>query len=1068
MKKILLTCFMLVFVLHAWAQDRTVSGTVTDAETGEGLPGVNVLLKGTGTGMTTDLDGNYKISVPSDGGVLVFTYIGMEQQEIEIGSKSVVDVQMKADVEQLSEVVVVGYGQTTKQAFSGSLKTVDPDKISRKSVSNISQGLAGEVAGVNVVNTSGQPGTEATVRIRGIGSVNGNSDPLYVLDGVPYFGSINAINPNDIESTTILKDATATAIYGSRGANGVILINTKKGNANESYIEIDGKYGQNESLLPRYNVIRSPEEYIAIGWEGLYNRGVASGQANPEQWANDNLFGGNGVGTFYNMWNVADGGELIDPSTRSVRPGVTRKYNPENWEDYAFQPSSRQEGNIRLGGGNDKVRYFTSVGYLKDVGYSINSDFERTSARFNLTHQVKEWISGGVNLGYSRSETNNSGQTEDSGSIFWFVDNMPSIYPLFLRDADGNTIPDPYYGGNVYDYGENGRGFAGATNAIADATFNIRNRVNHELNGNANINIDFTDDLSFESTYGWQYYNSNYDSQNGPFYGPSAADNVNGTIYKTNTEIFTYNFTNLLRYSKSFGLHQFDVLAAHESNRWERNFLDAYKQQLVDPFGVELRNAVVNLSSDSYVRNYSIESYFGQLNYNFNDKYYFTGSIRRDGSSRFVKDKWGTFGSAGVSWVISNEEFLRGADFLKYLKLKTSYGKTGDQAGVGFYPGYNLFDISNLDGTPSLSFRDKGNPDLTWEVSNMFQAGLEFNLWDRIDASVDFYQKTTDNLIFDRRVGPSLGYALIQVNDGALRNSGLEFDVLGHVIKGDDYYLDLSVNGEIIQNELLRLPVDPATGEEKEIDISGAYGRAAGRSIYDFYMREFAGVNAESGVSEWTVHYEDLDGNGEYDKGEEIGSLYEFASQNPDATIMESTTTVYGDATQKFLDKTAIPKVRGAFNLSGGWKGINVSVLMLYSVGGYSYDGAYANLMNNDQVGGNNWHTDIRDRWQQEGDVTDVPRLSNGLDQNVSSRSSRFVTPSDFLSVSNVRIGYTFPSNLVERIGIKSLSIFAAGDNLALFSYRDGFNPSTAVTGASSMYTYSPLSTLTGGLKVKF
>lgn len=1058
---------MLVFVLHAWAQDRTVSGTVTDAETGEGLPGVNVLLKGTGTGQNTDLDGNYKISVPSDGGTLVFSFIGMAQQEIEIGSRSVIDVQMEADVEQLSEVVVVGYGETTKQSFSGSLKTVDPGAIERKSVSNISQGLAGEVAGVNVVNTSGQPGTEATVRIRGIGSVNGNSAPLYVLDGVPYFGSINAINPNDIASTTILKDATATAIYGSRGANGVILINTKKGNANESYIEIDGKFGQNQNLLPRYDRISSPEEYIALGWEGLYNRGQILGSTDPEAYANARLFSGNGVSPNYNMWNVANAGELIDPATRSVRPGVTRKYDPENWEDYAFQPSTRQEGNIRLGGGNEAVRYFTSVGYLKDVGYSINSDFERVSSRFNLSHQLKPWLSGSVNIGYTRSETNNGGQTSDSGSVFWFVDNIPSIYPLFLRDAEGNKIPDPYYGGNIYDYGEAGRGFGALTNSISDANINVRNRVNNELNGSANINIDFNDDLSFESTYGWQYLNSNNDQQNSPFYGSSAS--TNGSIFKTNTEIFNYTFTNLVRYQKDFGVHSISALAAHESNRWERSFTSGFKQQLVDPFGVEFRNAVVNISADSYVDDYSIESYFGQVNYNFNQKYYLTGSVRRDGSSRFLKDKWGTFGSIGGSWVMSNEEFLRGADFVKYLKLKSSYGLTGDQAGVDFYPGYDLLDIANLNGQPSLSLATKGNPDLTWEVSNQFQTGLEFNLWNRIDASVDYYVKTTDNLIFERRVGPSLGYALIDVNDGALRNSGIEFDVTGHILKGKDYYLDLSVNGEIISNELLRLPIDPATGEEKEIDIDGIYGRTAGRSIFDFYMREFAGVNPEDGASEWTLHYNDVNGNGEFDAADEgISSLYEYTSRNPDANILETTTTSYATATQKFLDKTAIPAVRGAFNLAGGWKGINVSALVLYSVGGYAYDGAYATLMHNGQAGSNNWHTDIRDRWQQEGDITDVPRLSNDLDLRVNSASSRFLTPSDFLNVSNIRVGYTFPTKLVERIGVKSLSIFAAGDNLALFSYRDGFNPSTAVTGASSMYRYSPLSTLTGGLKVKF
>lgn len=1066
MKRILLLSFMFTCALAFTAMaQRTVSGTVTSKEDGAEIPGVNVVLKGTTTGSTTDIDGNYRISVPEDGGTLIFSFIGLSTQEVEVGSRTVIDLAMTSDAKQLTEVVVVGYGTTTKQSFAGSLKQVDADLVNRKSVSNVSQALAGEVAGVNVINTTGQPGANATIRIRGIGSVNGNSAPLYVVDGVPYFGNINAINPADIENLTVLKDATATAIYGSRGANGVILINTRKGKGGDSFIEVDMKYGQNQSLLPRYDRITSPEEYIAIGWDNTRQRGIQFNNADPAAYANARLFNaGTGIDPFYNMWNVADASELIDPATGQVRPGVTRKYDPENWEDYGFQNSTRFETNVRIGGGSENTTYFTSVGYLNDIGYSVNSDFERISARVNVNHQAKEWLSGGINVGYSRGETNTNGQSDDSGSIFWFADNIPPIYPLFLRDSEGNTIPDPYYGGNVYDYGE-ARGFGGLTNAISDANINIQNRQSNDLNGNAYLNVDILENLTFESRYGWQFVQSNYNGLNSPFYGPGQS--ANGSLFKSFTQTNAYNFTNMLRFREEFGDHSVELLAAHESNRWERQYSTGRIEQLVDFVGTELNNGVANPSVSGYTEDYTIESYFSQLNYNYNEKYYLTASIRADGSSRFLKDKWGTFGSVGGAWILSNESFID-LGIVDYLKLKTSWGITGDQAGVGFYPGYDLLEISPLNGTPSIAFNTKGNADLTWETANMLQFGVEASVGNFLDIAVDYYRKSTNNLIFDRRVGPSLGYALITVNDGQLVNSGLEFDVTAHIIDKTDFYLDLRVNGEMIKNELITMPIDPATGENKTLDISGSYGRAAGKSIFDYYMREWAGVDPTNGDALWNQYYDDMNGNGALDAGEGINSLTEYLDENPDATVLKTTTNTYSAATEKFVGKTAIPDVRGAINLSAGYKGFDFQVLFRYQLGGYGYDGGYADLMDNHQTGQGNWHTDIRDRWMQEGDVTNVPRYDNDLSQNYSSRSTRFLLKADFFTLSNVRVGYTLPTAFTQRFGVQNMNLFVAGDNLFLLSERNGFNPTTDIQGDSNRYTYDPLSTVTMGAKFKF
>ncbi|RZK45774.1 MAG: SusC/RagA family TonB-linked outer membrane protein, partial [Pedobacter sp.] len=716
------------------------------------------------------------------------------------------------------------------------------EQLTNKAVGNVSQALAGEVAGVRVINTSGQPGTSATVRIRGIGSVNGNRAPLYVVDGVPYSGAINSINPNDVASMTVLKDAAATSIYGSRGANGVIVITTRNGRG-KSFIEVDGRYGSNRSILPRYSVIKSPEEYIALSWEALYNQGVATGNANPTNFANTNLFSGSGIDPRNNIWNVANGAELIDPTTRTVRSGVTRKFDPENWEDYAFQPSNRAEANIRMGGGDARTNYYTSFGYLEDKGYSIKSDFRRLNARINLNHEIKPWLSTAFNINYANARTNNNGQGSSSNSVFWFADNIPSIYPLFLRDAAGNLVPDPIFGGNQYDYGATGRKFGSLTNAIADATYNTNTNTRNELTGNTSLNIKFTKDLSLENRLGVQYYAQNFWSLNNKFYGSAATQN--GSIGQTRDDLMNLNLLNMLRYSKRFGSHNLEALAAHEATKYRYTRASASGYNLVDNKTLELANAIViNPTANSYANTNRLESYFGQLNYDYEGTYYVSGTLRRDGSSRFFQGKtWGTFGSIGLGWVASKMNFMRNVKLINYLKLKASYGILGDQDGLGLYPGSDRYDINNLNNNPSFTFVTKGNPDLTWETSKMFQTGAEFRLGSFLTGSVDYYVKNTDNLIFDRRVGISNGYALIQVNDGQLRNQGIEFELTGHVLNKKDLFLNIGVNGEHFTNKITAMPIDPSTSAEKVIDVQGNYGWARGHSIFDFYIRNFEGVD---------------------------------------------------------------------------------------------------------------------------------------------------------------------------------------------------------------------------------
>ncbi len=1062
-----LSCLFLIASMgFANAQTKTITGKVTSSEDGLPIPGVTIMVPGTTVGTTTDFDGNYSLAVNQSVTTLRFSYIGMEPQDVEIGDRTVINVVLAPSSTTLDEVVVVGYGTSTKQSFVGTIKKVTNEEMKAKSVSNLSQSLAGEAAGVRVINTSGQPGSAATIRIRGFGSVNGNRAPLYVLDGVPYTGDISAINPNDIESTTILKDATATAIYGSRGANGVILMTTKSGKIGKSEIEVDVKTGVNVSAIPRHSVIKDPEQYIGLAWEGLYNKGVANGLLDPVAYANDNLF--TPATEQYNLWNVANVSELIDPVTHTVRDGVTRKYNPENWEDYGFQSSQRFEANITMKGGSEKTKYFTSFGYLNDVGYIINSDYERFSGTINLKHIVRDWLTVNTKMTYTGWESTNNGQSTDSGSIFWFVDNLPPIYPLFLRDEAGDIVQDPIWGGPQYDYGV-GRAFGALTNSIADAHFDKDYTKSHSINGNFGINIRFTEWLTLENTLGMRYTNTVRTIFNNPFYGSAAGQG--GYVWKRRRQYSDYNFLTLLRFQKSFGEHNFEALAAHESNAWERETAIASKSSAAHPDYDDLANFIINSGQPtSYTDKTRLESYFGQVNYNYKNRYYLTGSIRRDGSGRFREGRrWDTFGSIGASWILSEEDFMQSISFVDYLKFKASYGLIGEQAGVGYYPTIIENWVGNLNEGFFVNEGEIGNPDLTWETSKMFQTGIEFSIGKYVDANIDYYVKTTTNLLFDRGLGGSVGYQVLLVNDGLMRNSGLEFDITGHIINTNDFTLDLTINGELMKNELTDMPIDPATEEQKILDIQGRYGRSAGHSIYDYYLIEWAGVDPADGVGMWYMYYDDANQNGVLDASENtIASLHEYQALNPEAIIAKTTTKNYSNGTQKYIGKSAIPKISGAFRINATYKNFDLSAQFIYGLGAYAYDYLYALLMDNGTVGNNNWHTDILKRWQKPGDITDVPRLSDNLDTNVYRNSTRFLEKGDYLALNNLRIGYTFPKKLINRLGINSLSIYLAGDNLFLLSARNGFNPATAEEGTSSTYRYNPLTTYTFGLNVKF
>jgi TonB-linked SusC/RagA family outer membrane protein len=1068
-KFIQILTFALIAVFQVALAQQVVTGSVTDQE-GMPLPGATVVIKGTSSATTADFDGNYTIAA-KNGDVLVISYVGYSAAEVTVdGATANAALSTSND---LDEVVVTGYGTFSKEKFTGSAVTLSGEALSKKNVSNITSALLGEAVGVTVVNTSGQPGSAATVRVRGrTGSINGNSAPLYVVDGIPFNGGINAINPNDIESTTILKDAAATAIYGNRGANGVILISTKRGSAEKTRFTVDIKSGTNMDYLPRYSVIESPERFTEIAWESLRNRGQGLVDAGYSQfapassYATARLFSTAGFDPGYNMWNAA-GTDLIDPATGKFYEGISRKYTPENWRDYAFQDSQRNEANLSISGGGKNMTYFYSVGALEDVGYSVNSNFKRFNTRLNLDFKPFDWLTWRADMSYTHTASNANGQSSDSGSVFWTTANMPRIYPLFQRDANGEKIKD-VYGGYQYDYGEvYSRGFAGLTNSIADANYNGDFSHSNRIGTNQSFNATLNEDFNFESTFSFYLQEGDSTFRSDPFYGSSRGQG--GYISKSTSEFRQWVIRNAIRFNKDInnGDTVIDAYVAYESESRESYGMNANKFNLVDPQGNELYNAVVNNTSTSSTSVLSREAFVGFMKVSLQDKYFLSADVRRDGTSIFAETKWGTFGSLSAAWIISNEDFFN-IDTFDFLKIKTSYGVLGEALGQGGYPGYDSYSIQNVDGQPSIGFVAKGNPDLTWERGEQFNIGIEFESG-IFEGSLETYVKNRNDMFFTQNFGPSIGYRSIVVNDGGIRNYGTEFDITANIIDNDDLKLSINVLGAIEKNEITQMPMDPATGKRKVIDPSGAYALAKGHSSYEYYMREWAGVNPDTGYAQWYRNFDDKNANGAYDAGERIEDLHEYQLANPNATILEDKVETYTSATKRFTDKVALPDLSGAFTINAEYKDFDLTAIFTYGIGGYAYDSAYRDFMDNGPVANmQQLHSDIEKRWQNPGDVTDVPLLNSNWQTNQASTSTRFLVEADYLNFANLQIGYSIPSDLTKKISASSARIFLTGDNLMILTKRDGFNPTYSLSGGTGRYTYEPMTTISAGLTINF
>ena len=1108
MKKVFTLLLLVVATLTMYAQ-KQVSGVVVDTN-GDPVIGASIVAKGTTQGTVSDIDGKFEMNVPTTVKTLIVSYLGMSQKEVPAGKN--IKVVLEESTEQLEEVMVTGYGTVSKGSYAGSAQAVKAEELEKKNPSEVTKALAGEVAGVQVINSSGQPGSVAGIRIRGIGSISASSEPLYVVDGIPLdAGSISSIDPGDIASLTVLKDATATSLYGSRGANGVVVITTKKGSSHgdDAKIEIDVKGGANMRLLPMYDVISSPEDYVTLCWQSLYNQRYAATNGDETKsvnFANANLYGSKGIPTIYNLWDQA-GNLLINPydAAGNVRPTfssdakrLAQFQNMDSWYNTLFHNGLKLEATAKISGGNDKLNYYTSFGYLKDEGYYTASDFQRFNTRANINYQAKKWLKGGLNIQYSYATMSNPVQDDNAANNgFLFVNQIPAIYPVYVYDpVTGQIMTDPNTGGKMYDYGDNGnanigeeggRPYSFGINPAGALEWDKQRVVRHQTVANAFLEFKLYEGLKFTINLGAQYLNNRINSLTNKYYGDAAGV---GRVANTQYNYLAVTSNQLLEYNKTFSEHTIRLMAGHETTYFTYNMQYGYKKNIVEDNVNELSNGVAMDGVEGYARTSTLESALATVTYEYDNRYHLTANYRADGSSKFSKEhRWGHFGSVGAAWSFTNEAFMDPAkEWLKNGKLRLSWGVLGNQE-IGDMLYTDQYEVTNVDGGKGYVWSYKGNPNLTWERTSTIDLGLEFSLNKYLDIEFDYFYKKTDNMLFPRYVAPSLGYGGYYVNDAAMENQGIEFDLKAHLVDERNIKLDFRLNGGYYRNKMLEMPVDGynADGSEKRMVMSG--GMSVGHSTYDWYMVHYEGVS-DNGEAMYTAYYDakkggfgttsaDLIGAGETGDNY-IASVYEYILKNKEAGVETDvrSTTVTGDdytyAGSNYVGKSAMPDLDGGFGIDFEAYGVTLSISCSYRIGGYGYDNQYAYLMHSEKIGKQNWHKDIANAWTPGTVVTDenrmtlAPRLSNGSDQYANAASDRFLTSNSYLSLNNINLGYKFPKKLIEKIKLNSLQLWVAADNLCIATARKGYNPMMSASGTNGYNDYSPLSTIMGGIKVQF
>jgi len=1053
------------------AQISKVTGTVISEEDGLPVVGASIVVKGTTTGTVTDMDGKFTLTnVPSSAKTLMISFIGLKTQEVAIART--ISVVLKPDAEVLDEVMVVAFGTQKKSSFTGAATVVGAEELSKHVTTNVANALVGSTPGLQLRGGSGAPGaSQGSIKIRGIASMYADTEPLIIVDGAPYSASLSNIPQEDIENVTVLKDAASAALYGARGAAGVILVTTKTGKNKKAQINLDIKMGANSRAVQDYETINDPGKY----YETIYGQYrdyyyYGQGQSNEVANVNANKMMIDHLG--YNIYTVPEGQQLIgldgklNPAAtlgRSYKAdnGETYYLTNDNWRDAAYSNALRQEYNVSVNGAMDKGSFYASLSYLDEEGIIEYSGYNRFSARLKADYNATKWLKVSANVGYTNSETEsnpNLGTSWNSTNLMYYTSMIAPIYPIYVRvlDANGNPVIRTDENGNPqYDYGVAAtnykgltRGFMTTGNPLGSNRYNDYLSQGQKLTGTFTADINFTDFLKFNATSTLDWGHTNESKYQTALYGPKVS--AGGQIDKSQSDAVRQNHVQTLTYFDTFGKHNVTVMAGHEYYYTKTTYLSAYATGIFTPEIPEINASAKAQDANSYVTEYNVEGFFGNLQYNYDEKYFASASYRRDASSRFAKEnRWGNFWSVGGAWLINHENFMEDINWVDQLKLKASIGQQGND-NIGNWAYIDLYELTPVtDMQMSASFYRIGNPDITWETTTNFNVGLEFGLFNnRLTGSIDYYNKKTTDLLFWLSVPESAGSRGYYGNIGDIRNSGIELALQGTLIHTKD--IDWNVNFNISHNkdEILKLP-EAKTAELGGFTENSRWYREGG-PLYNRFCAEYAGVN-EKGEA---LYYMDSALKGKTDRP---------------GTNRDLTTTNPNEAT-KYEQGSSTPAAFGGFGTSLSLYGFDFSVTFDYQLGGEIYDSRYSSLMGN--IGdsgdaGSAIHVDILKSWSPNNTSSNIPRSMYG-DQYTTATSDRFMTNASYLNFQSFTVGYTFPKKWLQNLGINKLRLYASGENLCFWSARKGLDPRYSFSSTESLNVYSPVRTIMGGIQLSF
>ena len=974
------------------AQQTAVSGKVTASTDGLPLIGTSVVVKGTTLGTLTDIDGNYSISVPAGANTLVFSYVGMKTVEVEIAGRTTIDMIMDPDVLGIEEVVVVAYGIQKKEAKTGSVAVVNNADLQDIPETSVDKMLAGKVAGVVVSATTGQPGSNSEVRIRGISSILAGTEPLYVIDGIPVMegdqsiytntsNTLAALNPNDIESISVLKDAAAASIYGSRAANGVILITTKSGQSGESKVNVRVSSGFDRLANDNDYGPLSSTQYLQWARDAVTNAG-----RNPDDPSNPRYY--------YPL---------------SLRDSVTT-----DWFDVLTRTGKIYNAELSVEGGTEKINHYFSGSYEKNEGTFYGIDYERFQARTNIDYKINKWLKMGTRINASHSMMNDVAMQD-----LYFVNPLFSL--MILSPFDRNKNEDGSYN-LILPVNFN-------TNPRATAAYDDQWEKQNRFFGTLYLEMELLKDLTFKTNNSYELT----DGEGRNYWDPrSNWGTTLGTLQSSRSRYTQMTTSNTLTYNKSFGAHNFQFLGGQEATKYDDNLFELSSPD-VDP---NIPFPTTSTSDDDdidYAENaFSLLSYFGILYYNYDNRYYLQGSIRTDGSSRFGRDtRWGTFWSLGLSWNLHNESFAQNLDFINQLKIRASYGLSGNY-NIGNYEQYGLYGSIQYNGFTGFAPEQPANPDLGWEDNAEYNIGADFALFNRFTGSVDFYDRVTTDMLLDYPLSRTSGFTDIKMNIGKVKNTGFELLLNWKAVNTQNLKFDLGFNLAHNNSEILDLGKD----EQFINPDNNRILHKVGEHLYSYYLYDYAGVNPANGEALWR------NANGEL-------------------------TNQYSQA-KRYIAGTPEPKFTGGILPSFSWKGVQLDASLEFKTG-HQVLIEEQRYVNGD---GNLWQANQAntawDYWKAPGDITRNPKpVADNATSSYGYRSTRWMFDGDYLRIKNITLAYTLPRNVINKMKLDNLRVYISAVNLYTFHNVDYWDPERGVDG-TGFGIYPLTKKFVGGIELSF